>query len=74
MLQIASFESAANAQKLESRRHNVGYSAFVLAGGAGYRVIVGYETLRASIDRRLLQLQQAFGLKGIVKPVSALRE
>ncbi|MEH6473038.1 MAG: outer membrane protein assembly factor BamD [Halopseudomonas sp.] len=73
VLQIASFKNPANANKLENRLRDAGYSASVLARGPYYRVIVGSEPQRASIDRLLLQLQKEFRLKGIVKPTSAVR-
>lgn len=65
-VQLGSFRDRENADSLRDRLRQAGHPAYIRIVGASFRVLVGPELDRASIDGVRSEIDREFGISGIV--------
>lgn len=65
-VQLGSFRDRENANSLRDRLRQAGHPAYIRIVGASFRVLVGPELDRASIDGVRSEIDREFGISGIV--------
>ena len=77
VVQLATFASVSNAQRLQAKLHRAGYAAYIRqvpassAGRALQQVLIGPQLSRAQAMQVLNSLHQDFALRGFVKKLAA---